>query len=87
MKFEQLPTPCYVVDESLLEKNLQILHGVMERTGCKIILAQTAFSMFVMYPLIGKYLSGTAASGLYEARLGHEEMGKMKLLQFEKYLV
>jgi len=76
MKFEQLPTPCYVVDESLLEKNLQILHGVMERTGCKIILAQKAFSMFAMYPLIGKYLSGTAASGLYEARLGHEEMGK-----------
>ena len=76
MKFEQLPTPSYVVDESLLEKNLKILKGVMDRTGCKIILAQKAFSMYAMYPLIGEYLSGTAASGLYEAKLGFEEMGK-----------
>lgn len=76
MRFEELPTPCYVVDEGLLEKNLQILNGVMERTGAKIILAQKAFSMYTMYPLIGKYLSGTAASGLYEAKLGYEEMGK-----------
>lgn len=76
MRFEELPTPCYVVDEALLENNLRILNGVMERTGCKIILAQKAFSMYAMYPLIGKYLSGTAASGLYEARLGHEELGK-----------
>ena len=76
MRFEQLPTPCYVVDENLLEKNLKILKGVMDRTGCKIILAQKAFSMYAMYPLIGQYLSGTAASGLYEAKLGFEEMGK-----------
>lgn len=76
MRFEQLPTPCYVVDEALLEKNLKILNGVMERTGCRILLAQKAFSMYAMYPMIGKYLSGTAASGLYEARLGYEEMGK-----------
>ncbi|KHF41704.1 carboxynorspermidine decarboxylase [Halalkalibacter okhensis] len=76
MRFEELPTPCYVVDESLLEKNLKTLNGVMERTGAKVILAQKAFSMSTMYPLIGKYLSGTAASGLYEARLGHEELGK-----------
>lgn len=76
MRFEDLPTPCYVVDEDLLEKNLKVLNGVVERTGCKIILAQKAFSMFAMYPLIGKYLNGTTASGLYEARLGYEEMGK-----------
>ncbi|WP_042352653.1 carboxynorspermidine decarboxylase [Bacillus massiliigorillae] len=76
MGFEELPTPCYVVDEELLEKNLKILNGVMERTGCKILLAQKAFSMYATYPLISKYLSGTAASGLYEARLGYEEMGK-----------
>ncbi len=76
MRFEQLPTPSYVVDEGLLEKNLKILKGVMDRTGCKIILAQKAFSMHAMYPLIGQYLSGTAASGLYEAKLGHEEMAK-----------
>ena len=76
MRFADLQTPCYVVDEKLIERNLQILQGVMERTGCKIILAQKAFSMFSMYPLIGQYLSGTAASGLYEAKLGYEEMGK-----------
>ncbi|QOY36585.1 carboxynorspermidine decarboxylase [Anaerobacillus isosaccharinicus] len=76
MRFEDLPTPSYVVDEELLEKNLKVLNGVVERTGCKIILAQKAFSMFAMYPLIGKYLNGTTASGLYEARLGYEEMGK-----------
>ncbi|MCU9614965.1 carboxynorspermidine decarboxylase [Caldibacillus lycopersici] len=76
MRFNDLPTPSFVVDENLLEKNLKILNGVMERTGCKIILAQKAFSMFATYPLIGEYLSGTTASGLYEARLGYEEMGK-----------
>lgn len=76
MRFVELPTPSYVVDEALLERNLEILSGVMERTGCKIILAQKAFSMYATYPLIGKYLSGTAASGLFEARLGYEEMGK-----------
>ncbi|GAE26770.1 carboxynorspermidine decarboxylase [Halalkalibacter wakoensis JCM 9140] len=76
MKFEELPTPCYIVDESLLEKNLKTLNGVMERTDAKIILAQKAFSMSEFYPLIGQYLSGTASSGLYEARLGREEMGK-----------
>ncbi len=76
MKFEELPTPCFVIDEGLVEKNLKILHGVVERTGCKIVLAQKAFSMYKLYPLIGEYLSGTTASGLYEARLGYEEMGK-----------
>lgn len=76
MRFEELPTPCYVVDEERLENNLEILNGVMERTGAKIVLAQKAFSMFKLYPLLAKYLSGTTASGLYEARLGYEEMGK-----------
>jgi carboxynorspermidine decarboxylase len=76
MRFDELPTPCYVVDEGLLVKNLEILQGVIRRTGCRILLAQKAFSMFSLYPLIGRYLNGTAASGLYEARLGAEEMGK-----------
>jgi carboxynorspermidine decarboxylase len=70
-----LPTPCYVVDETLLERNLQILKEVADRAGCRILLAQKAFSMFAVYPLIGRYLAGTAASGLYEAKLGHTEMG------------
>ncbi len=73
-EIEKLPTPCYITDENLLIKNLEILKNVQDRTGCKILLAQKAFSMYSVYPLIGKYLSGTTASGLFEARLGKEEM-------------
>ena len=76
MKINELKTPCYVIDEGKLTENLKILHHVMQRTGAKILLAQKAFSAFCEYPLIGRYLSGTTASGLYEARLAHEEMGK-----------
>ncbi len=68
-------TPCYVIDEKKLIRNLEILHGVEERTGAKILLAQKAFSCYHLYPLIKGYVSGTAASGLYEARLGYEHMG------------
>ncbi len=75
MEWNALPTPCYVIDEGKLEDNCKVLSGVMERTGCKILLAQKAYSAYATYPLIGKYLSGTTASGLYEARLGKEEMG------------
>ena len=71
-----LQTPCYVVDEVRLEHNLSILKSVAEQAGCKILLAQKAFSMFAVYPLIGNYLDGTTASGLFEAKLGFEEMGK-----------
>lgn len=69
-------TPYFLVDEARLLKNLTCLKDVMDRTGCKILLAQKAFSMFSCYPLIREYLSGTTASGLYEARLGYEEFGK-----------
>ncbi len=71
----EIRTPYYVTDESLLIENLEKLKSVSDRTGCKILLAQKAFSMYRVYPLIGKYLSGTTASGLYEAKLGYEEMG------------
>lgn len=76
MHMNQLPTPCYVVDEARILENLKLLRRVMDHTGCKILLAQKAFSMYALYPLIGTYLSGTAASGLFEARLGAEEMGQ-----------
>ncbi|WP_331665472.1 carboxynorspermidine decarboxylase [Anaerocolumna sp.] len=72
--FINIPTPVYVVDERLLKKNLEILKYVSDQTGCKILLAQKAFSMYAAYPLIGKYLQGTTASSLFEARLGKEEM-------------
>ena len=72
----KVPTPCYIADESALIRNLEILRGVSERTGAKILLAQKAFSCYHLYPMIGEYLAGTACSGLFEAKLGYEEMGK-----------
>lgn len=69
-----IKTPFYAVDENLLIKNLEVLKSVSDRTGAKILLAQKAFSMYSVYPLIGKYLAGTTASSLFEARLGSEEM-------------
>lgn len=71
-----LPTPCYIIDEARLIHNLEILKGVEDRTGAKILLAQKAFSCYHVYPLIAEYISGTACSGLFEAKLGCEEMGK-----------
>ena len=71
-----LPTPCYVVDEAKLLNNLRLLQHVQRVSGAHILLAQKCFSMFRLYPLMGEYLAGTTASGIYEARLGHEEMGK-----------
>ena len=66
-------TPCYVVDESLLKKNLEILKEVQDKTGCKIILALKGFAMFSVFPIIREYLRGVSASSLDEARLGAEE--------------
>ncbi|MBB5335862.1 carboxynorspermidine decarboxylase [Pectinatus brassicae] len=71
---KKLPSPCYIIYEELLEKNLQILAEVQRKANCKILLAQKAFSMYYFYPLISKYLSGATASGIYEARLTHEYM-------------
>ena len=67
-------TPYYLIDEAALERNLKVLASVRKRAGVKILLAQKAFSAFDTYPLVAKYLAGTTASGLYEARLAHEEM-------------
>ncbi|HEM3571702.1 TPA: carboxynorspermidine decarboxylase [Streptococcus suis] len=75
MRIDQLPTPAYVIDEAKLVNNLEILKSVQDRTGCKVLLAQKAFSMYATYPLISQYLAGTTASGLYEAKLGREEFG------------
>ena len=69
----EVTTPAYVVEEKRLVHNLEILRGLQERTGCYVLLAQKAFSMYSCYPLIGRYLKGAAASGLFEARLAYEE--------------
>lgn len=72
----KVETPCYVIDEGALKRNLELLKLVREKAGCKILLAQKAFSAFAVYPLIAKYLDGVTASGIYEAKLGYEEMAK-----------
>ena len=72
--FSALPTPCYVLDEAALRKNGEILRDLAKRTGCRVLLAQKAFSNFNLYPVLAPYLAGTEASGLFEARLGAEEM-------------
>ncbi len=73
-EFFDLPTPCYVIDEAALKRNAEILGNLSKRTGCKILLAQKAFSNYDLYPLFFSDLAGTEASGLFEARLGAEEM-------------
>ena len=75
MKNKEISTPSYVIDESLLIRNLEILKDIIEQTGCHILLAQKCFSMFPVYPLIRNYISGATASGLFEAKLGYEHMG------------
>jgi carboxynorspermidine decarboxylase len=74
--FRDIETPCYIIDEAKLKHNLEILSQVEKITGCKILLAQKAYSCYHTYPLISQYISGTACSGLFEARLGYEKMGK-----------
>lgn len=70
---KSLPTPSYVLDEEHLIVNLERLKRIQDESGAKVLLAQKCFSTTAMYPLIAKYLWGTVASGLYEARLAYEE--------------
>ena len=72
--FANLPTPAYVIDEARLKANGEVLAALAQRTGCRILLAQKAFSNYDFYPLLSPFLSGTEASGLFEARLGFEKM-------------
>lgn len=76
LDFHALPSPCFVVDEGLLTRNLEILDSVQQRTGANILLALKGFAMHSTFPLVGKYLKGVTSSSLNEARLGYEKMGK-----------
>jgi carboxynorspermidine decarboxylase len=72
--FKSLRTPCYVLDEKGFGYNGRILKKLQDDTGAKVLLAEKAFSNFTLFPLLSQYLAGTEASGLFEARLGREEM-------------
>ncbi|MDA7967055.1 carboxynorspermidine decarboxylase [Ruegeria sp.] len=71
----RVPTPCFVVDEKAIERNLSILKDISDRSGAHVLSALKAFSMFSLAPLVRQYLGGTCASGIYEAQLGREEYG------------
>jgi carboxynorspermidine decarboxylase len=72
---QRVPSPCFVVDEAAIEENLRVLDAVQRASGAKILLALKAFSMWSLAPLAARYLKGTCASGLHEARLGREAFG------------
>jgi len=76
LDISKVPTPCYVCEEELLERNLKILDRVQKESGAKILLALKGFAMWSTFDLVGKYLVGTSASGLHEAKLGRETMNK-----------
>ena len=80
--FDTIPTPCYVMDEARLKANAQCLGDLARRTGCRVLLAQKAFSNYDFYPLLAEDLAGTEASGLYEARLGREQMADREVHVF-----
>ncbi len=75
LDLNRLPSPCFVVDEVAIERNLHILRQVADASGAKVLTALKAFSMWRLAPLVSRYLDGSCASGLHEARLGSEYYG------------
>ena len=84
--FKQIPSPCYVLEDRLLRKNLELLKYVQEQAGIEIICALKGFSMFSTFPMVRQYLAGSTASSLNEARLGFEEMGAKTHVYSPAYL-
>lgn len=74
-EYDNVPSPCYVLDESLLRKNLEQMQFVQEKAGVDIILAFKGFAMWKAFPVVMQYLKGATGSSLYESRLCFEEMG------------
>lgn len=73
--FNSIPSPCYVMEETLLRKNLSLIKSVKERAGVNIILAFKAFAMWKAFPIVREYIPYSTASSKYEAQLAYEEMG------------
>ena len=72
---KKIPNPCYVIEEDLLRRNLQLIHNVAEQANVEIILAFKAFALWKSFPIFREYITHTTASSLYEARLAYEEFG------------
>ena len=75
-KLEKLPSPCWLLEESLLKKNLELIHDIKTRSGAKVLLALKGYALWKSFPLLKPYLDGCCASGLHEAKLAHETFGK-----------
>ena len=73
--YTKLPSPCYVIDEERFRKNLSLISQVSVESGAEIILAFKGFAMWGVFPILREYISGAAASSVYEARLCFEEIG------------
>ena len=84
--FSKIPSPCYVLEDRLLRKNLELLKYVQEQADIEIICALKGFSMFSTFPMVRQYLAGSTASSLHEARLGFEEMGAKTHVYSPAYL-
>lgn len=76
LDYSQVPSPCFVLDEARLRRNMEILNDIQKRGNVKIICALKGYSFWRSFPLIGEYLAGATASSLNEAKLAKEEMGK-----------
>lgn len=74
---QQVPSPCYVLDEQLLRNNLALIKSVKERAGVNIIMAFKAFSLWPAFPIVREYIPYSTASSIHEARLAWEEMGSL----------
>jgi len=72
---DKVPSPCYVMDEKLLRKNLSLIKSVADKAGVEIILAFKSFAMWKSFPIFREYIRYTTASSVYEARLAYEEFG------------
>lgn len=75
MNYNKIPSPCYVLDEAALRRNLTLIKSVKDRAGVEIILAFKAFAMWSAFPIVREYIPYSTASSLAEARLAFEEMG------------
>ena len=73
--FNQFPSPCYIMEEELLRKNLCLIKSVADRAGVEIILAFKSFAMWRSFPIFREYIDHSTASSVYEARLALEEFG------------
>lgn len=75
MEIHKIPSPCYMMEEELLRKNLETIKIVKDNAGVNIILAFKAFAMWKSFPIIREYIPESTASSIYEAQLAYEEMG------------